>query len=108
MDEAAPVETAAMNAMRIIEEFREEARRRCEIKAKELGFSSWDEYKRHQTEQRRLNEEWYQNMLDEKCARLGKTRDELYAEDPQRDVSYRWSPHCDCKGRYAFLEFEQV
>lgn len=103
MDEAAAGEPSIMKALHIMEEFRERRRRRGERRAKKLGFSSWEEYKCHQRKQWRLRDESYEKFLDEECVRLGKTREELAAEDPQRDVSDGWNPQCDCEGECPSL-----
>ena len=71
-------------------------------KLKEVGFQSWEEYESYVTESYRQNAACHEMILEEECARLGKTVDELYAEDPQRDVYMPlMAPFtlCDCDGK---------
>lgn len=77
----------------------EEANRRCEAKAKELGFSCWKEYDKQYREECRRAQILYKRDLDEKCAILGKTIEEVEAEDPQRYIpDDDWLAQCDCDG----------
>ena len=79
----------------------EDADRRCKAKAKQMGFSSWEEYNKHNIEEDRKAEIAYERRMDEKCALLGKTREELYAEDPQRLIlDDEGLGECDCDGQY--------
>ena len=90
---------------RMMKQFEKEADERTLKVAKEHGFSSAAEYREHgMKEWRRLDEE-HEKRLDEKCARLGKTREQLSREDPQR-----WTPvpyivgevfpeECSCDGK---------
>ena len=92
-----------MEALRLLKELEEKRKRRCEVVAKEQGFSSWDEYKSQMRQRHRQLEARYEEELDEKCAKLGKTREELYLEDPQRFIPDCWEPQCNCDGKYHFL-----
>lgn len=60
-----------------MDEFASERALRREEKSKDLGFSSVEEYDQHMEERWRRNSDNHQKMLDEKCARLGKTRKQL-------------------------------
>lgn len=81
----------------------ESANRRCEAKAKAMGFSSQEEYSKHYLEQCREAETSYENRINEQCALLDKTREEIEAEDPQRYIpDDDWLVQCDCDGECLF------
>ncbi len=81
-------------------EFKAERDQRREARAKEAGFLSWDEYHKHLMEESRKFEEERERQLDKKCVLLGKTREQLYLEDPQRFIPDDGGlPQCDCNGK---------
>ncbi len=85
----------------MLDEIVKERELRCAAIAKEKGFSSWDEYEKKlmmEDHQAHLEAE---RRLDEKCALLGKTREQLHKEDPQRysdDDDDSDGGGCDCEG----------
>jgi hypothetical protein len=96
MDPTPESQARGVRALHMLQEFKREAQLKAEAEAKELGFSSWEQYERRSKERSRLNIESYTRHLDEKCARLGITRGQLYDMDPQRFIPDSWSPECDC------------
>ena len=100
-----PDERALRECNERVDEIMKEIDKQREIrkaaKVKEMGFQNWEEYENHLTESYTQGAVWYEKMLEEKCARTGKTVDELYADDPQRDVYIPlmapFTP-CDCDG----------
>ena len=97
-EEAAARHAAAMRFHRMMEEWRAKRDIKCEEKAKAKGFSSWEKYMEFVYERESRRHAEHERHLDEKCARLGKTREELQMEDPQRDIPGSWPPECDCDG----------
>ena len=105
MKTSGPDEEALRKYHERVGEVMEEIDKQREIekaaKLKEVGFQTWEEYESYVTESYRQNGARHETMLEEKCARLGKTIDELYVEDPQRDVYMPlMAPFmpCDCDG----------
>ena len=97
-------EISLSRAGRLLAEFRAERDQRREAEAKTAGFLSWDEYDKHLIEESRKLDEERERKLDEKCALLGKTREELYAEDPQRFILDDGGlPWCDCDGKFLSI-----
>lgn len=84
---------------RLLDEWdREVDRRKAEI-AKVKGFRNYDEYWEHLVREEELHHEEKERQMDEKCALLGKTREQMELEDPQRWISN--GPlvmECDCEG----------
>ncbi|KAI9674950.1 MAG: hypothetical protein M1817_001356 [Caeruleum heppii] len=75
-----------------------ETQDRNEAWAKENGHSSWQACKDKRLEQWEASFAAYEKSLDEKCARMGITRAQLYAQDPQRGESPpRRRKPCDCQ-----------
>lgn len=94
-------------AGRLLAEFRAERDQRREAEAKTAGFSSWDEYDKYLIEESRKLDEERERKLDEKCALLGQTWEELYAEDPQRFIPDDGGlPGCDCHGKCLYQSKE--
>ena len=89
-----------------MDDFIRERQARREAEAKAQGFSSWEEHVAYLKERYRQNHAVYERKLDEKCARLGKTREQLYDEDPQRYIPDCWMPECDCDCEYSFLTID--
>lgn len=81
---------------------REKVRIQQQKRAEAHGFSTFAEYQKF--DMRRYDESLarYNASLDEKCKILGKTREELDAEDPQRLIVPD-RPECNCEGAYVFL-----
>ncbi|KAF7510564.1 hypothetical protein GJ744_006410 [Endocarpon pusillum] len=91
------VEIPLSEAGRLLAEFRAEGDQRREVRAKEAGFSSWDEHNKYLIEESHRVDQEYEMQLDEKCALLGKTREQLYEADPQRFIPDDGGlPQCDC------------
>ena len=85
----------------LMKQFDEEREILGAAKSKEMGFQSWEEYESYMTESYRQSAALHEKWLEEECTRLGKTVDELYADDPQRDVDIPlMAPFipCDCDG----------
>ena len=109
MDENPAADDAGFReALRMLHELERKQYQMGTEQAKELGFSSYEEYLEDLGERHRRDYEDYERRMDENCARLGKTREELEMEDPQRYVPDCWDPDCDCDGKYAVLENRQV
>ena len=100
-----PDEKALRECHERVDEIMKEINKQREIrkaaKLKELGFRSWEGYESYLTEQLRQGAALHEKWLEEECARTGKTVDELYEDDPQRDVDKPlMAPFipCDCDG----------
>ncbi|MCJ1465105.1 hypothetical protein MMC07_003721 [Pseudocyphellaria aurata] len=63
--------------------------------AKEKGFSTYEELQEFKLRQFDERHAQYEAFLDEECKRRGITREQLYAEDPQRPPD---EPECNCDG----------
>ena len=98
------MESIREKSKRLMDEWDRELELKQAARAKENGFSSWEEYNQHEMEEWRLRHEEYERQMDEKCALLGKTREQMYREDPQRntpdDDGFRL---CDCEGEYPTI-----
>ncbi len=88
-----------LNAIRLSDESDKRRQQKYEEHVKQMGFTSVEAYEEDQYAKEREGLEAYGRMLDEKCALLGKTREQLEAEDPQRYVPDSWLPECDCEGK---------
>lgn len=91
--------------LRLRAEWKKEVAERKEREARKNGFASWEEYDDHLREEDRLMHEDFEKRLDEECARLGKTKEQYWAEHPQRE-SPRPEP-CDCTGQFQYFNVEQ-
>ena len=85
------------NAQRGLDQWDEEVRAIQEQKAIANGFSNYEEYKKSEDQRCMELHAQYIAALEEECKVLGKTREQLDAEDPQRWVSPDW-PECNCEG----------
>lgn len=108
MGKSAGSNAGALEAMRMMAGWEKESKRKATLRAKALGFSSWEEHERHVKEQDTRYHAEYERRLDEQCARLGKTREQLEMEDPQRYSPNCWKPDCDCDGKYSLAKIRQV
>ncbi len=98
------MEPNVAEAMRILDEWDKEKERRGAVRAREKGFSSYAEYEKHFEEQFHQAHVKYEKRMDEKCALLGKTREELHMEDPQRYIpDDGGEAECDCEGEQPVL-----
>lgn len=88
------------NARRLLKELDERARLQEEKIARDKGFSSYAEYWAIETERNRQMHAEFEAALDEECKRLGKTRDQYFADHPQTWVGPQ-TPECDCEGVYS-------
>lgn len=89
---------------RAMDDWDREKERIGEMEAKEKGFSSYEEYEKHLMEEWRLRDIEYERQMDEKAALLGKTRHELYMEDPQRYIPNDGGMgECDCEGEHPMI-----
>lgn len=88
----------------MMEEWDREIEQRCAVVAREKGFPSWAEYEKHFREECKQAHIDYERRTDEKCALLGKTREELDMEDPQRFIPDGDSAaECDCEGELPVI-----
>ena len=108
MDEFAARNAGALEALRMMREFEREMNEKATERAKARGFSSWEDYEADLKAKDTRNHAAYERRLDEQCARLGKTREQLEMEDPQRYVPNCWNPECDCDGKHCFPKIRQV
>ncbi len=92
-----------LRAQRLSDESKKERQQKFEEYVKQMGFTSVEAYQEDQSAKERAGLEARSRKLDEKCALLGKTREQLQAEmeaeDPQRWIPDCWMPECDCEGK---------
>ncbi len=91
-------------AERLLDEWDKETERMKGEIARENGFPTYDEYWEHLEREQELRHEEYERQMDEKCALLGKTREQIDLEDPQRWVSH--APlvmECECEGEHHIM-----
>ena len=99
MDEDADFQAQWLKALT---EMYEDTAQRRESKAKEMGFSSYEEYKTHKNEQGRIAKAAYKKRQDERCKLLNKTSEELDAIDyPYEEEDVEGLYRCDCEGEFT-------
>lgn len=91
-------DTRFLEFMRLHDEDKKERHQEFEKYVEQMGFASIKAYEEDQDAKFYEGMKAYGRMLDEKCALLGKTKEQLEAEDPQRWVPDSWLPECDCEG----------
>lgn len=94
--------------MRMMDEWERENGQKCAVIAREKGFPSWDAYEDHLKEQLRQADLSYERRMEEKAAMLGKTREELAMEDPQRFIPDTPIMECDCEGKQPVVLRDQL
>ena len=88
------------NVKRMLEQWDEEVRVLREQEAIAHGFPNHEEYAKFEDQRNKeLHAQW-EAALEEECKVLGKTREQLNAEDPQCWVPQDW-PECNCEGAYS-------
>lgn len=91
-------------AMEILRQFREERARENDKWAKENGYTCFEEYSKIKRERDWQYHLEYERQQDEKAAALGKTREQMALEDPQRFIPYGGSiSPCSCEGKQASI-----